>query len=135
MNGLLTKSDFEQNPGMVLEKVPTPEIKAGGFVFVRSMNAEERGFFESEIARYKETNGKTDFPRMFTRKVAAKCACDEKGERIFTDGEVTILAKSNAAVVARIAAAGQRLSGFSKQDIEDLEKNSDEAQPEDSPSV
>lgn len=134
MSNMLTKGDFVENPGLVLEKVLTHEIKPDSFVYVRSMNADERGYFENEIARYKESKGKTDFPRTFTMKVAAKCACDDKGNRIFTDTEVSILGKTNAAVVARIAAAGQRLSGFSKQDIEDLEKNSDEAQPENSPS-
>ena len=134
MSNLLGKADFVENPGLVLEKVSTHEIKPDSFVYVRSMNAGERGYFENEIARYKESKGRTDFPRTFTIKVAAKCACDEKGNRIFADGDVAVLEKSNAAVVARIAAAGQRLSGFSKEDIEELEKNSVEAQPEDSPS-
>lgn len=131
MSKVLNKQDILQAKDMVIERVDVPEW--GGAVCVRSISAAERGLIEEEAARYKETKGKgSSFARTFTVKMASMAICDEKGERLFDEKDIALLQTKNAAVVSRIAEAAQKLSGFSKTDLEELEKNSSEAQPDDS---
>lgn len=129
----LTKDAILKAQDVVIERLEVPEW--GGVVYVRSITAAERGQIESAAATFKETKGKGDFAKTFTLKFAMLGLCDEKGERLFKDEEIAELAKKNAKVIARIAEAVQRLSGFSKKEIEELEKNSEKAQQEDSPSA
>lgn len=131
MTKILSKQDIVQAKDLTLEKVSVPEW--GGDVFVRSISARERGQIEAAAAKYKETKGKDDaFARTFTVRMAALAICDEKGTPLFGLDEINVLAEKNAAVVARIAEVAQRLSGFSKEDLEELEKNSVKAQRGDS---
>ena len=134
MSKILSKQDIVQAQDIVLEKVEVPEW--GGAVYVRSISAKERGLIEEGAAKYKEQKGKDgSFARTFTVRLAGLAICDELGVPFFKEGEVELLAQKNAAVVARISEVAQRLSGFSKEDLEELEKNSLEAQPEGSPSA
>lgn len=127
MSGLLNKNAILQAVDVVKELVEVPEW--GGSIFVRSITAAERGTIEAAAARFKEGKGKDDsFARLFTLRFATMAICDENGARLFTDEEVKELAQKNAAVVSRIAQVAQRLSGFEKKDVEELEKNSVEAQ-------
>lgn len=131
MNNLLSKQAILQAQDVVKEQIEVPEW--GGSVFVRSITAAERGQIEAAAARFKENKGKDDsFARNFTVKFAAMAICDEKGDRMFADADLAQLALKNAAVISRIAEVAQRLSGFSKNDMEELEKNSEAAQPDDS---
>lgn len=132
----LSADEFLNAPDTVIERVETPELKPGSFVYVRSITAEERGIIESQGALFKEKlqRGKEDpFARDYTVKFAYLCMCNADGTRMFTDIKaVAALKKKNSAVIGRIAARGQKLSGFSKEDIEELEKNSPQTQLEDS---
>lgn len=134
MTKVLSKQDIVQAKDLTLEKVSVPEW--GGDVFVRSISARERGQIEAAAAKYKENKGKDDsFARTFTVRMAALAICDEKGSPLFSLDEIDLLAQKNAAVVVRVAEVAQRLSGFSKKDLDDLEKNSVNAQREGSASV
>jgi hypothetical protein len=132
----LSPDEFLNSSDVVIEKVPTPEIRPGSFVFVRSITAAERGEIESGGARFKEKlqRGKDDpFARDFTVRFAWLCMCDKNGNRLFSDIQsVAKMKNKNSAMIARIAQRGQELSGFSQKDMEQLEKNSSEAQPADS---
>ena len=129
----LTKDQILSAQDVVIETIDVPEW--GGSVNVRSITAAERGQIEAAAATFKETHGKGDFAKTFTLKFAALALCDERGARLFKDEEVSALAQKNASVISRIAEVAQRLSGFTKKDMEELEKNSGKAQPEDSPTV
>lgn len=135
----LSADEFLEAPDIVIERVETPEIKPGSYVYVRSITAEERGEIEAAGARFKDRTekGKDDpFARDFTVTFAYLAMVDKDGRRLFSKKEdVARLKKKNAALVARIAARAQRLSGFTKEDMEKLEKNFVEAQADDSPSV
>jgi len=130
----LTPDEFLSAPGTVVEKVGTHELKPGSFVYVKSLIASERGEIDAQAARYRESKGKNEnFVQDFSVMLAFRCVCNSKGERFFTDvKQVAALKKSNAAVIARIAETAARLSGLSKNDLKELEKNSLEIQPEDS---
>lgn len=132
MSTVLSKQDILQAQDVVIEPVEVPEWK--GMVFVRSLSAAERGLIEEAAAKFKESKGKDSFARTFTVKVATLAICDEQGHRVFDDKDIALLQQKNAAAITRIAEAAQRLSGFTKEDLEELEKNSSAAQREDLPS-
>lgn len=123
---VLTKEDILQARDVKIEQVDVPEWN--GSVFVRSITAAERGQIEEAAAKFKESKGKDSFARTFTVKFASLAICDEEGKRLFDDKDIALLQQKNAAAIARIAEAAQRLSGFTRQEMEELEKNSNDAQ-------
>lgn len=128
---VLNKQAILQTKDSVLERVSVPEWN--GEVCIRSITAAERGLIEAAAATYKESKGKdASFARTFTVKILAMALCDEEGKRLFADDEISQLAQKNAKVVARLAEIAQRLSGFAKEDLEELERNLLPAQAEDS---
>ena len=120
---------------VIVEPHPVPQWK--GLVYVRSISAKERGEIEASAALFKEKKGKDDsFARDYTVRCAWLGLCDKTGKRLFDKPiDVAKLKEKNAAAIAAIAEHVQRLSGFTQEDLEKLEKNSAEAQPEDSPSA
>jgi hypothetical protein len=129
MAKILSKMDIVQCNDRVLELVEVPEW--GGSVYVRSMTAAERSRIEGDAAKFKETKGKdSSFAQTFTVRMAGLCVCDEQGNRLFSDSEFDLLRQKNALAVSRVAEVAQRLNGFSKADVEALEKNSETAQPD-----
>ncbi len=133
----LTAEEFLAASDLVIEKVETHELKPGSFVWVKSLTAAERGNIDADAARFRESKGKdSGFVKDFSIMLAFRCVCNAKGERFFTDiKQVEQLKKKNAAVIARIAEVAAKLSGLSKNDVKDLEKNLPEIQPDDSPSA
>ena len=128
----LTKQSILQAKDMRIERVHVPEW--GGEVCLKSITAAERGQIEAAAARFRESRGKDEtFARTFTLKIVSMALCDENGNRLFDDGDFAELAKKNAAVIAKLAETAQRLSGFGKEDLEELEKNSAETPVEGSP--
>lgn len=129
----LSKQDIIKVKDSVVERVEVPEWN--GEVYLRSITASERGQIEAAAASFRESKGKdASFARTFTVKIVAMSLCDESGARLFNDDEVSQLGQKNARVIARLAERAQHLSGFSKEDLDELEKNSSGAQPEGSPS-
>lgn len=128
----LTKQSILQAKDMRIERIHVPEW--GGEVCLKSITAAERGQIEAAAARFRESRGKDEtFARTFTLKIVSMALCDENGNRLFDDGDFAELAKKNAAVIAKLAETAQRLSGFGKEDLEELEKNSAETPVEGSP--
>jgi hypothetical protein len=130
---VLSRDDILQARDVKIEQVDVPEWE--GIVYVRSISAGERGMIEEAAAKFKESKGKDPFARNFTVKFASLALCDETGKRLFRDEDIALLQQKNAAAVSRVAEAAQRLSGFSKSDMEELEKNLKDAQAEGLPSV
>lgn len=132
----LSAQDILEMDDLVIEPHPVKEWK-NRVVHVRSVTAQERGEIEASAAQYKEAKGKNDsFARDFTVKFAWLTMCDSTGKRLFEKIEdVSKLKLKNAAAIASIAEHGQRLSGFSKEDMDQLEKKSETAQPGASPTV
>jgi hypothetical protein len=132
----LTASDIIDIDDVIIEPHPVSQWK-NGLVWVRSVSAQERGEIEASAAMYKEGKGKDQtFARDFTVRFAWLTMCDSIGKRLFDKIEdVAKLKQKNAAAIAAIAEHGQRLSGFSKDDMDQLEKKSETAQPGASPTA
>jgi hypothetical protein len=84
------------------------------------MTVGERDAYENEWQRKKET-GVDDFRTKFL----VRCLVDEKGNRLFDNGDVAKLAQKSARVMNRIWMAAMEHNNLSDQSIEELAKNSE----------
>ena len=76
--------------------------------------------------------GKTNDEKLieFRQRQVVSCCRDDEGNAIFTEADVALLGKKSASLMERIVDTCQRLSGMSKQDIEETIKNSVETPAE-----
>jgi len=102
------------------EEVEVPEW--GGSVLVRGMTGRERDEFESSMLI--QAAGQTARELRNTRaKLVAKCAVDDDGARLFTDGDVTALGEKSAAALVRVFEVAARLSGLDEEDVAARERD------------
>ena len=96
-------------------KVEVPEW--GVTVYVRSMAGAERDAWEQWLV-----DTKTDRKHIRAR-YCVLVMVDEKGNRIFEDGDIESLSKKSAAALDRVFSAGLALNGMSADEQESLEGN------------
>lgn len=124
---LLTKAQILAAQDIVIETVLVPEW--GGEVLVRSLDGAARDQYESDfLLMDRMVAGKTptyelDLLNARARLVALSVV-DENGDRMFDDVDVLDLGKKSAQALDRVYEVAQRLSGLSKKDVEELQKNS-----------
>ena len=87
----------------------------GGVVYLRVMTVAERDAHELEWLNNKEKGVAN-----FRTKFLARCLCDEKGERLFTDEEVGKLSTKNAAVMNRLWDKAMRHNALTQEDVDEL---------------
>jgi len=128
----LTRDQIFAIDDIKIEKVNIPEW--GGEVWVKGFTGAERDAFEISIMEFRE--GKK--PKLVLENMRAKLCvmtvCDEKGNRIFKDGDIPALGKKAAKALSVIFDKAQELNGLSDEDVEKLSKNSESAPAEDSTS-
>jgi len=100
-----------------MESLNVPEW--GGTVHVRVMTGAERDAFEASLIA---GGGKTNVANVRAR-LAVLCICDESGQRLFGDDDVTPLGQKSAAALDRIFTVAQRINHIGAHDIEDLAGN------------
>ncbi len=146
----LSASDILSKHDFTIEAVPCPEW--GGTVFVRNMTGEERDRWEYEQVDYDEPvqildpsdpEGKRvignpkrlnkEWLLQFRARMVSLCACDEQGNRIFTDEDVPAIQKKNTKPLIRLVNKINELSQITDSDMESLVKNLDDAPDSDSP--
>lgn len=102
------------------EDVSVPEW--GGTVRVKGLTGSERDAFEESCVSGKGKN--VSFKMTNIRaKLVAKTVVDEEGNLIFKEADVEALGKKSGAALDRVFSVAQRISGITKEDIEELEKN------------
>ena len=107
----------------------TPEQRDEYGVKVRSLTGEGRGvFIQESIEMKKKEENKEKVSFQIEMLLVAMTVVDENGEAQFTADDVHELGQKNAAVIARIAAVAQRISGLDKVAQEAAAKNSPPAQ-------
>ena len=124
---ILAAKDLKQ------EYVPVPEW--GGRVLVRELTGAERDEYEQSLMDTKKVGRNTIVkPNFFNAKarMVVKCLIDEEGKRLFSDRDAGVLGTKGGSVLSRLVDIIQRLSGMTQEDIEELEKNSESGQSEDS---
>lgn len=103
------------------ELVKVPEW--GGEVYVRCMTGTERDAFESEAYNVKGKNVEINKDN-FRSRLLVRVLVDEKGERLFSDQDVSALGAKSAKTLDRLFTVAMKVNGLSKDDVEDLTKNS-----------
>lgn len=112
----LTKDQILSADDAGLLKLHVPEW--GGDVFIRVMSVGERDAYENEWQRKKET-GVDDFRTKFL----VRCLVDEKGNRLFENGDVVKLSQKSARVMNRLWLAAMEHNNLSNESVEELAKN------------
>lgn len=102
-----------------LQKVEMPDW--GEPVYIKGMSAAEKDDFE---AAQVSLNAKGKALHNFRARLVVATACDEQGNRVFSDEDVDALGELPAKDVAKLFDVATKLNGMSKEDVEDLEKNS-----------
>ena len=119
---ILTREEILAVQDRKTETVPVPEW--GGEVLVASMMGDARDRLEAQIA---SSEGPRRFERMRAKMVAATII-GEGGELLFTEADVPALGRKSAAALQRVFDVGMRLSGFRRQDVEELVGDLSDAQ-------
>lgn len=122
---LLTKSAILGAADLKHEDVEVPQW--GGAVRVRMMNGLERDEFREAIG----DEGAIPVGRFSAALLAATCI-DEKGERLFTMGDMEALQAKSARSLDAPAAVAMRLNGLGGAAFEEAAKNSESGQSGDS---
>lgn len=131
MTKLLSRDAILSASDIKTEDVAVPEW--GGTVRVKGMTAAERDIFETKAVRRRGKD--IDLNLVGIRAtVAAMTIVDAKGEPIFTEKDVKALGEKSGAALSRVFGVATKLSGLGDDDIEELSKNSEADQSEDSPS-
>ncbi len=121
---VMKKEDILQHTALKRELVDVPEWE--GQVWVQELPASARDDYEQSLTRTigsgRNATIKTNF-KNHKAKFCAQCIVDETGERIFGDADIEQLGKLGSAAINRVFEVGQRLSGMSPKDLEELEEN------------
>jgi hypothetical protein len=99
----------------------------GGEVLVRGLNGTQRDEFEASTITMRGPMGKQQAvpdTANIRAKLVARCIIDEDGEPMFTQSDVHALGQKSSAALDRIFEVASRLSGISKDDLEELGKDS-----------
>lgn len=115
-----------------IERVAVPEW--GGDVLVRGLTGAERDAFEATVTEIKGKKVAYHLENYRARFVAL-CIVDEGGKRIFNDADVAALGRRSARALERVLDKARELSGLSDEDMEELAKNSESGQSDDSTSA
>lgn len=125
----LTREQILAINDIEIRKIYIPEWE--DYVYVRGMTGKERDEFEASIVKQR---GRDTIVNMKNAraKLVVLCTVDEEGNRIFNKNDVELLAEKSAKALDRIFAVAQELSGISKDDMDELTKNSETDQSDDS---
>ena len=118
---MLTKAAIQKAKPVRTKKVKVPEW--GGEVYVLAMSGTERDAYEAEYMAMPE---KARAVNMRAR-MAARVIVNDKGDRLFTDDDINWLGDQPASALERIFIVAMKLAGMTKDDAEELEKNSPSA--------
>jgi len=133
MSLLLDRKKLLEKEKFQIKKI---DFEDGSFIFVREMSGHERELFESSLMN-EETDEKGDLSYKrsmedFRAKLAVCTLCDN-GVLILKSEDYTTLSKNmTAKTLTKIADTAQSINRISKEDKENLIKNSEAAQSGDS---
>jgi hypothetical protein len=117
----LTRESILNAKDLKRDLVKVPEW--GGEVFVRCMTGTERDAFESEAYTVKGKNIEINKDN-FRARLLVRVLVDEKNERIFSDQDIGSLGGKSGKCLDRLFSVAMRVNGLSRDDVEELTKNS-----------
>lgn len=124
---MLTADAIRAADDLAYETLDVPEW--GGEVRVRGLTAAERDLYDREIIKI-DKQGNTSVGRLENLRalLVVRCLVDDKGERMFRDGDARMLGEKSSAVIGRIYDVAARLSGMREQEVEEAAADFDGAQ-------
>jgi hypothetical protein len=126
---VLSRDDILKADDMEKKLVSVPEW--GGEVYVRSISGRERDGFDAQSTQGKGKDTKVNL-RNFRARLCALTISDESGASIFSEGDVAMLGTKSAAALDRVFEVAAKLNRITKEDVEELTKNSESAPNDDS---
>ena len=132
--GMLGRDELLVKEELTIERV---DLDKGDFCFVRQMTGRERDRFDQSLMEAKtDKTGKTTYERNladFRAKLAVNTLCDEDGKNLLTPQDIGTLSQNmSAARLEKIMNRAQELNKITEEDKENLVKNSEGDQAEDS---
>ena len=128
--GVLTRDAILKADDLKIEEVDVTE-EWGGIVYERTLKGWERDQFEQSMFEGVGKGRKQKFENLRARLVAL-CTVNEKGERLFTAKDAKLLGEKSASALDKCFSKAQELNGMKAEDVEDMVKNSETDQSEDS---
>lgn len=125
MGKLLSRADILGREDRTYRDVKCPEW--GGTVRVQSMTGAEREEFENSFMEDAKDGSRKVNRKNILEKLLVVVCVDQEGVRLFSDGDVALLAQKNSAPLTRLQTVAQKLNGIGSQELEELEKNSEAA--------
>jgi len=116
---MLNREDILKADDLPFEDVEVPEW--GGIVRVRALMASERD--RGEAMTYLDSKGNVTTPQDIRAKLVAFCCVDDEGNRLFSEDDISALAKKSARAMNRLWAVASRLSAVLSSDVDALAKN------------
>jgi hypothetical protein len=104
--------------------MPTQDIAIpewDGTVTIRAMTAGERDRWEGYVRTYRDVD--------IRARLAIGCVCDQDGNLLFTEADLPAMSALNGKALDRIFEAAVMLSKIGRDDLDELKKNSKEAEP------
>ena len=100
------------------EALPVPEW--GGEVYIKTLSGTERDAFEDAYADNKM--------KAFRCRFLVLTLSDDKGQRLFEDGDVAELGKKSSVVISRLFEAAWKHNAFTNEAVESLGEGSPDGQ-------
>lgn len=124
---LMTKDQIIAAVDRKWEDVPVPEWGEGMEVRLMELSAADRGYIEagSVVAQGQTPQLRVDSLKTYREKLVMFGLVDEQGNRLFSNKEIAELGKKSGAVIERLAAKVQELSGMGRFAAKAAEGNSD----------
>lgn len=125
----LSRDDVFAADDRVTEEVEVPEW--GGWLRVRSLSGAERDALEQSMV-VQRGNERTMNLLAFRQKLVSRTVIDDLGKRLFSDADIAELGKKSSAALDKVAGVALRVSKMSQEDVDELTKNSESGQSDDS---
>lgn len=121
---LLGKDQINAATDRKWEDVPVPEW--GGDVRLMELSAADRGYIEagSVVAQGQTPQLRVESLKTYREKLVMFGLVDEHFNRLYSNKEIAELGKKSGAVIERLAAKVQELSGMGRYAVKEAEGNS-----------
>lgn len=125
----LSLADILEVDDSELRQVDVPEWK--GSVYMKNMSGHERDKFETMCIKQTDGKKKVDVKNL-KAMLLSLVICDATGKLLMARNDVDRLNGKNAAVINRLNKIAQEINGIGLDENEELEKNLNEEQNDDS---
>lgn len=116
---------LKANDTKLSEAIPVPEW--GGDVYIKTLSGTERDVFEEAYAENKM--------KQFRSRFLVLTLSDDKGSRLFDDGDIEELGKKSSVVINRLFDVAWKHNALSNEAVDDLGEGSPDGQSDGSTSA